>query len=222
MKKSAPSKSGKRKPAGTRYQDYVIRDGKFVGKFEEMYQNSADVPWHQDETVNAIFSDLTVAILKRRSIESLLDVGCGLGYMAERLRREIPQLKRVVGIDVSETAIARARSLFPKVEFHAATLASLAGEEQFDVVVSKDVLWYVLDDLAGYLAGLVRCSARWVYIGQSFPDMRPFYGEGILPNSAALLMYIQSRSYRIAYSVVERDADYDDREYAHVLIEVAL
>ena len=31
-----------------KYQDYVIRDGKFVGKFEEMYQKF-DNPWHQKE-----------------------------------------------------------------------------------------------------------------------------------------------------------------------------
>jgi SAM-dependent methyltransferase len=222
VKKSAAAKSGKRKPAGTRYQDYVIRDGRFIGKFEEMYQNSTDVPWHQDKTVNAIFSDLTVAILKRRRVGSLLDVGCGLGYMTERMRRQIPQLKRVVGIDVSDTAISSARRMFPKIEFHAATLESLPGDERFEVVVSKDVIWYVLENLAAYLASLVRRSSRWVYIGQSFPERRPFYGEGILPDAAALISYIQGCSYRIAYSVVERDADYDDREYAHVLIEVTL
>ena len=58
-----------------RYQDYVIRDGKYIGQFEAMYRNSHEVPWHQDETVNAIFSDLTVAILKHRRVSSLLDVG---------------------------------------------------------------------------------------------------------------------------------------------------
>ena len=31
-----------------RYQDYVIKDGKFIGKFEEMYQKFED-PWHQME-----------------------------------------------------------------------------------------------------------------------------------------------------------------------------
>lgn len=29
-----------------RYQDYVIKDGKFVGEFEKMYQD-CDNPWHQ-------------------------------------------------------------------------------------------------------------------------------------------------------------------------------
>ena len=29
-----------------RYQDYVIKNGKFVGEFEKMYQNHED-PWNQ-------------------------------------------------------------------------------------------------------------------------------------------------------------------------------
>ena len=31
------------------YHDYVFRDGKLVGEFEAIYQNSEGVPWHQDE-----------------------------------------------------------------------------------------------------------------------------------------------------------------------------
>ena len=34
------------------YHDYVIKNGSFVGKFEEMYQNSSNIPWHQDDTAN--------------------------------------------------------------------------------------------------------------------------------------------------------------------------
>ena len=34
------------KSKNTKYQDYVIKDGKLVGQFEEMYQNFED-PWEQ-------------------------------------------------------------------------------------------------------------------------------------------------------------------------------
>ncbi|MCB0782118.1 MAG: hypothetical protein KDC03_21740, partial [Flavobacteriales bacterium] len=33
------------------YHDYVIRDGQFIGAFEEMYRNVAD-PWHQSSQPN--------------------------------------------------------------------------------------------------------------------------------------------------------------------------
>ena len=202
-----------------RYQDYVIRNGEYIGRFEDMYSNASDIPWHQDETANAIFSDLTVAILKKRQVASLLEVGCGMGFMAARLKSEIPELTRVVGLDISPTAAAKATAMFPDIEFRAGTLDSWRGGETFDVVVSKDVLWYVLDDLSGYLAGLAGRSHRWVYIGQSFPDQKPFYGQDILPNAQALLDLLSSLGYRTVYSLVERDAAYGDREYVHTLIE---
>lgn len=31
-----------------KYQDYVIKDGRFVGRFDEMYRHFDD-PWHQSE-----------------------------------------------------------------------------------------------------------------------------------------------------------------------------
>jgi len=105
-----------------RYQDYVIRDGRLIGDFENMYRNSDEVPWHQDRTVHAIFSDLTVVLLSRLRPQSLLDVGCGLGYMANRLKQEIESLNRVVGLEVSETAVAKARSMFPNIEFHSGSV----------------------------------------------------------------------------------------------------
>lgn len=205
----------------TRYQDYVIADGKYIGKFEDMYKNSAEVPWHQDKTVNAIFSDIAVVILRQRSPDSLLDVGCGMGYMAERFRVEIPTLKRVAGIDVSETAVVRARSMFPEIEFMARTIGDHPSQEKFDVVVSKDVLWYVLDDLQAYLSSLAKCSRRWVYIGQSFPEKRPFYGEDILPDAKALIAYLSNNGFPLAYSAIESDAALGGREYVHALIEVS-
>lgn len=205
----------------TRYQDYVIRDGQYIGQFEDMYQNAAEIPWHQDETVNAIFSDLTVAILKRRSISSLLDVGCGMGYMVARLKNEIPGLTRVVELDISPTATAKAAALFPDIEFRAGTLDSdTGGGETFDVVFSKDVIWYVLDDFKGYVAKSADRSRRWVYINQPFPERKPFLSMEILPDAQALLNFLVGEGYILAYSLVERDATYGGREYAHALIEV--
>ena len=55
-----------------------------TGRFEDMYRDSSDVPWYQGQAVNAVFSDLTVALVRRRRPKTLLDVGYGLGYMTAR------------------------------------------------------------------------------------------------------------------------------------------
>jgi SAM-dependent methyltransferase len=203
-----------------RYQDYVFRDGRFVGAFDDMYRHSSEVPWHQDQTVNAIFSDLAVAILRHYRVTSLLEVGCGLGYMADRFRREIPSLRRVAAMDVSPTAIESAAAMFSGIEFAAGTLDDAPIDGRFDVVVSKDVLWYVLDRLDAFVAQMARRSTRFIYIGQSFPESRPFVGDDILPDAAALLDRLR-QSGSLIHSAVERDAAYSDREYVHALVQVS-
>ena len=204
-----------------RYQDYVIKDGQFVGKFDEMYRHSDEIPWHQDETVDAIFSDLTVALLKKRRIRSLLDVGCGLGFMTERFRLEIPELKYLVGLDISETAISKAKQMFPEITFIAGTVNSLRGDNKYDVVVSKDVLWYVLNTLSDYLTALAKISNRWIYIGQSFPESKDFYGKDIFPDANSLIKHLKDNvAGEIVYSLIEKDADYSNREYVHIIVEL--
>ena len=88
------------------------------------------------------------------------------------------------------------------------------------MVVSKDVLWYVLDDLKGYIAKLASSSSRWVYIGQSFPDQKPFLGMNILSDGQALLKFIEAQGYDLTYCLIEQDSDVGGREYVHALFEV--
>lgn len=71
------------------YHDYVFKDGKLVGKFDEMYKYSAEIPWHQDKTVYSVFSEIDIAILKQYKYESICEIGCGLGYFSNRLYSEI-------------------------------------------------------------------------------------------------------------------------------------
>lgn len=42
---------------GRDYHDYVIKDGVFIGKFEEMYQKFDD-PWHQIENMHLYYDKL--------------------------------------------------------------------------------------------------------------------------------------------------------------------
>ena len=44
-----------------RYQDYVIKDGKFIGDFEKMYQNCSD-PWEQSNAKFLLPKKLRVQI----------------------------------------------------------------------------------------------------------------------------------------------------------------
>src|SRR3989338_6728270 len=106
----------------TDYHDYVFKDGKLVGKFEEMYQHSSEIPWHQDKTAYAVFSDIDIAILKQYKYDSICEIGCGFGHFTNRLYKELCSnnnepsplsFQQVTGIDVSQTAIEKASKQFP-------------------------------------------------------------------------------------------------------------
>ena len=71
------------------YHDYVFKNGKLVGKFDEMYKNSSEIPWHQDETAYRVFSEIDIAILKQYEYESVCEIGCGFGYFTNRLHEEL-------------------------------------------------------------------------------------------------------------------------------------
>ena len=101
------------------YHKYVFRDGKLIAEFEEMYQRSRDIPWHQDEQDNWVDVRLTVEFLKDIGpFDEIHDFGCGLGYYLEILKNRIGSVGcRTYGYDVSDTACIKAVSLFPDAEF---------------------------------------------------------------------------------------------------------
>jgi ubiquinone/menaquinone biosynthesis C-methylase UbiE len=79
--------------------------------------------------------------------ESILDVGCATGDFTELLRRLLPEnaARRLVGMDLSETAIERARSRYPHVEFCNGQIDQLPQRfaDAFDVICCLEVLYYL-------------------------------------------------------------------------------
>ncbi|NCI49057.1 class I SAM-dependent methyltransferase [Sediminibacterium roseum] len=144
----------------TRYQDYVIKDGRLVGRFEEMYRDHTD-PWHQSSreifsSEKAVGINLIQRLQRNMYIQKAVELGCGFGEYTARIARTGLQTH---GLDISETAIAKAR------ERHAGMLStgrlnfSVARFDDFDflasykpdIIVMPEITWYVLDDLAGFI-----------------------------------------------------------------------
>lgn len=181
------------------YHDYVIKNGDFIGKFEEMYQNSSDIPWHQDETANGIFTDIDLIILKyfqkQEGFRTICEIGCGMGYVADRIKRELVDVD-VTGVDVSTTAVEKAQTMFPNINFEVfdiinddiLTLTQRGGnfaafKQQFDIVMTKECLWYVLEKLDIFWTNLEHMTSKFIYICQSFPEQNEFYGSDIFPDA---------------------------------------
>jgi 2-polyprenyl-3-methyl-5-hydroxy-6-metoxy-1,4-benzoquinol methylase len=77
--------------------------------------------------------------------ESILEIGCGEGHQTEHLAR---LCEHMYGLDVSKTAIERARRRCPDAELAPCDLASQPFKgpgERFDVVAACEVLYYMED-----------------------------------------------------------------------------
>jgi 2-polyprenyl-3-methyl-5-hydroxy-6-metoxy-1,4-benzoquinol methylase len=98
----------------------------------------------------ARYSVLIGYLRARGGAPSVLDVGCGVGLLRERI--PAGAVGRFVGTDPSEVAIDRARATHPGDEF-AVTDMPDASLGPFDVVVCNEMLYYA-EDLDALLARL--------------------------------------------------------------------
>jgi 2-polyprenyl-3-methyl-5-hydroxy-6-metoxy-1,4-benzoquinol methylase len=72
---------------------------------------------------------------------SVLDVGCGDGYLLGTLPTTIP-IRR--GVDIDDRALAFARAFFPDVDYRGESIAAV--QEQFDVVCAIEVVEHIPDE----------------------------------------------------------------------------
>ena len=115
------------------YHKYVFDADRreFVGNFEEMYQqeNIANFDsWHQEDT-RQLNRKIALDMLDQYNFNSILDVGCGKGALTHLLKK---QNNRVLGVDISPTAIEVARSRFPDIGFKVMDVSDI---DQFSVFI---------------------------------------------------------------------------------------
>ena len=129
-----------------RYQDYVIKDGKLVGDFEGMYKDFVD-PWEQTtREKNAIEKLIGLELLKKYEHKKALEYGCGFGDYTNKINKIIGYS---AGIDISETAIEKARKRHASLDFF---VGDLLNEQVLDTVKPAcicmiEITWYVLEKL---------------------------------------------------------------------------
>jgi SAM-dependent methyltransferase len=206
------------------YHDYVFRDGVLVGDFEGMYCHSAEVPWHQDVNSFDVISDIDIAILRRHKFDRICDIGCGLGYFTARLKRELQGLKSaspedVLGLDVSNRAIANASELHSDCRFAVTDLMSEKfnkPSEGFDLVVCRGLLWYVVHDLDHALQRIASFGREGasILVTLSFPPSKVWVGQDVLGSAEDLKDHL-SEIMDIDHWCVEYDAKHGNVPLCH-------
>ncbi|MCU0355332.1 MAG: class I SAM-dependent methyltransferase [Cytophagales bacterium] len=126
------------------YHDYVIKDGQFVGKFDEMYRKF-DNPWTQVQQPNPYARQAGILHLQKYGIRSVVECGSGLGYYSDMIHRNTGIVPK--GIDISPTAVEKAKTLFPHLDFRVDLVQNLRDYRDCEAVLFAEITWYVLPDL---------------------------------------------------------------------------
>jgi len=186
----------------TDYHDYVFRDGKLIGEFEEMYRNSAITPWHQDEQEDWIDVRLTKELIEDLGkFDEIHDLGCGTGHYLNIMANYcLRNNGRSYGYDISETACERAKKEFTSSTFRVTDLTveiskyDLGRESEVRhcsrLFIIRGTLWYVIPKLQTVienLKNLISVGDRLLIV-QNFPPLKDeFVGKDVLPNHHALI-----------------------------------
>lgn len=161
----------------SKYQDYVIKDGKLVGEFEQMYKDFDD-PWEQSEKENhASDKSVCINLVEAFGRNNVIEFGCGFGQLTDRLRKICPN---TIGLDISQTAIKKAMKRYPKCDFRISKFPNfdLLRSLQPDCIVMADITWYVLDDLDRFLEFLKKemPNTLLIHLLTTYPKGEQIYG----------------------------------------------
>lgn len=107
-----------------------------------------------------------VRALGRKDLR-ILDAGCGVGWMSQRLA----QFGHVTGVDFAADVVERAKVRVPGAEFLAGDLMSVPLVGKFDVIVMLEVLSHVADQpsLIERLASLLTPGGHLMIATQNRP-----------------------------------------------------
>ncbi|MGA2967578.1 MAG: class I SAM-dependent methyltransferase [Candidatus Levyibacteriota bacterium] len=112
-----------------------------------------------------------VNLTKAKTVDSILDVGCGEGFTLNRLR-EKGIGKKLEGLEYSKDAIALGRETYPDIKISQGSIYKLPYKDNaFDLVLCTEVLEH-LDKPQDALKELVRVSKKYLVI--SVPN-EPFF-----------------------------------------------
>lgn len=132
------------------YQDYVIKDGQFIGEFEQLYKDFEE-PWFQCSQDFDTVRFISLNWMKNLGVTKVIELGCGLGPFTNLVSSAGFD---VLGVDISPTAIKKARLNHPHCSFEVGDILDYEIYKEFkpEVVILAEITWYILDKLDEFLS----------------------------------------------------------------------
>lgn len=202
------------------YHDYVIKDGKFIGEFEQMYRN-VDDPWPETE-MDMDQNQASVQakrFFKNLNITSALSLGGGTGnHLGWFLPKEI--LGNSCNVEISSTACKMSKIKFPTLKVvnePILTYLQKPNTGQFDLVIMREVIWYVLNDLLDIYKNLkLKFPGKYVLVELTFPKEQRYGREHFV----GIKDFLSKFEFQIINKLVVKGQSADDHGYLMVIAKI--
>jgi len=86
----------------------------------------------------------SVQFLRRMKVKRVVEFGCGLGYFSNMLNKLSGA--EVIGVDISETAIKKAKQSYPHIDFRVGEVKDVDIYD-VDAFIFAEITWYILPQL---------------------------------------------------------------------------
>ena len=197
---------------------------KFIGDFEAFYNEDSD-PWGQSSHTDISYkkyydysrnkiNEVLKSVYKKNM--SILEVGCGLGYVVDLIARNNKNI-RVSGSDISKKAIKIAKKKFPQYNFFVddITTSRKILNKKFDIVIFNQILWYILEKLdRSFLnSHCILENNGYLIISQAFFKSEQNYGKHIVNGFKGLDNVMKSK-YEYLFKLKSKSFDNSGR-YLH-------
>jgi SAM-dependent methyltransferase len=147
--------------------------------FDDLYAADPD-PWKfASSPYEAAKYDATLQALEGRRFTSVLEIGCSIGVLTDRLSAHCDTL---LAIDVAEAALDRAKVRVPAVAFERREVPEEFPDGIYDLIVVSEVLYYLdvpafdatLDAISRTLHGTL-LAVHW----RPFAERHPLDGDEV-------------------------------------------
>ena len=112
--------------------------------FDDWARNGKDEGMEKSHnaSVSEILDFALAKVCNRKDIFTFLDIGCGNGWVADRISRN-KKCSFSLGIDGAEAMINNALNRETSAEYRLADLNFLGSSDSFDLIFSMEVLYYL-------------------------------------------------------------------------------
>lgn len=132
--------------------DFWIKDN-FREHYRAYYEYEAKrgVVYGPEELAGNARFEHTCNVIAELKPKSLLDYGCAHGHYAINIAKRMPGIRDILGVDIEESNIEKARAwalkdgVDDRTEFIVGTAEAIPSEKQFDLILVCEVLEHVKD-----------------------------------------------------------------------------